>query len=630
VVLIAVILGLILYNPTQAIPFQERDWILITDFENQTGDEVFDRALDTAITVSLKQSRYANVFPRSRLKDTFRRMGREMPEKLDIETASEVAQREGLKAVIVPSISSIGNSYSISASILDPSTQVSHKTESVQTDGMERVLEAVDDLAEKIRRDLGESLREIRDQRVSLARATTSSLEALKKFSEAEIFWNSGKYPEARELWREAVALDPEFAWAHSSLGRCYYYFNDQPQGDIHFEKALSLLDRLTEREKLWIMSRIESTRGNRVEAVKHFRIYLSRYPDDRSGWHNMGYNYMRSGQYDEALEAYRKALEIDPFHASSFFNIATCHNAKGENQPAVDNYLRAFELRPDRLTYEILNHEFGQVYVRMGEFQKAREVFEKMLSQENWKKARGHRSLALMEMYRGRYDTAVAHLKEGILLQGSPEVLSELRDRLFLAAGYHVMGMMPAFREELDRAVALRTKRYIDPRFLQFAQKLYARQNLKDESKALFAEMAEKMDEERPYYRSIFNLCRGEIALADKKYDEAINHFNLAYRDRKTNYVLESIAYAHYKKGDMDEAISKYEQLIKIHRTGSEGQEYWIRSHYLLGRLYEERGERAKAIQHYEDFLNIWIEADDDIPMLIDAKKRLAGLKGD
>jgi serine/threonine protein kinase/tetratricopeptide (TPR) repeat protein len=630
VILAAVMVGLILFYPTQAIPFQERDWILITDFENLTGDEVFDRTLDTAITVSLQQSRYANVFPRSRLNEVFGRMEREIPEKLDIETASEVAQREGIEAVIVPGITRIGNSYSISASILDPVTQVSHLTESIQTEGIENVLEAVDDLAEAIRRGLGESLSEIRNQRVSLIKATTSSLEALKKFSEAGFFWNSGKYPEARELWKEAVELDPEFAWAHSSLGRCYYFFNDQQKGEIHFEKALGFLDRLTERERLWITAQIEATRRNRAEAIKHFRIYLARYPDDRTGWYNMGNSLMFSGQHEEALEAYRKALEIDPLHASSLFNIATCYNIMGENQPAVDHYLKAFELRPDQMTHQYLNHEFGQVYVRMGEFEKAREVFEQMLSKEHWKKARGHRSLALMHTYRGQYDAAVEHLKEAILLNlDSTEVLSELRDRLFLAAAYRVKGLLPASREELERAVALRTKRYIDPTYLQIAQKLYARQNLKSESRALFAAMAENMEETTPFFQTIFHLCRGEIALADEKYDEALNHFNSAYKVREDNYVLESIAYAHYKKGDIDKAISNYERLVNRHSTGSESQEYWIESHYLLGRLYEERGDRAHAIQHFEDFLDLWKEADTDIPLLIDARKRLAGLKG-
>jgi len=462
---ICILIGLILFYPTNAVLFQERDWILITDFENQTGDEVYDRSLDTAMTVSLQQSRYVNVFPRARVKETFQRMKREMPEKLDIELGSEVAQREGIKALVACSISSSGDIYYLSARIIDPETQVALKTEATQSQGKEKVLEAVDDLAEEIRKDLGESLKEIRHQRVYLARATTSSLEALKKFSEAQWFWNAGKYPEARELWKEAVALDPEFAWAHACLGRCYYYFNDRQTGEAHFERALSLLDRLTEREKLWIIPQIESTRRNREEAARRYGIYLSRFPDDRTGWFNLGYNYMMNKQYDDALKAFKKALEIDPQHGSSIVNIAMCYNSMGENQLAVDYYQKAFELNPESLTQAYLNHEFGQVYIRMGEFQKAQEVFEEMMSKENWRKARGHRSLALMHMYRGQYNVAMEHLKDGILLnQAANEVLSELRDRLFLAAAYLVKGMKDSFRKEIDAAVALRTKRRIDP----------------------------------------------------------------------------------------------------------------------------------------------------------------------
>jgi serine/threonine protein kinase/tetratricopeptide (TPR) repeat protein len=629
-VCLCVLAGLVLFYPAKTVPFQERDWILITDFENQTGEEVYDRSLDTAMTVSLQQSRYVNVFPRARVKETFQRMKREMPEKLDIELGSEVALREGIKAVVACSINSIGDVYYLSARIIDPNTQMALKTEAVQSQGKENILGAVDGLSERIRRDLGESLKEIRHERVYLAKATTSSLEALKKFSEGQWFWNIGKYPEARELWKEAVALDPEFAWAHVSLGRCYYFFNDQQTGEVHFKKALSLLDRLTEREKLWIVPQIESTRRNREEAARRYGIYLSHFPDDRSGWFNLGYNYMMNQQYDEALKAFKKALEIDPQHAGSIVNIATCYNGMGENQLAVDYYLKAFELNPESLTQAYLNHEFGQVYVRMGEYRKAQDVFEKMLGKENWRKARGHRSLALMYMYRGQYDLAMEHLQDCILLnQAAKEVLSELRDRLFLAAAYLVKGRKDDFRKEIEAAVALRAKRRIDPWFLQIALKLYARNGLVAESKALYKEMAENMDENQIVNRMLLELCRGEIALAEGNFDDAINLFELAYRQREDNYVLESIAFAHLQKGDINKAVSHYEQLIGRHRTGGEDQEYWIQTHYRLGRICEEIGDKAKAVRYYEDFLNIWKEADADIPMLIDAEKRLASLKG-
>ena len=123
VVIAAAIIGLILWHPWKAgetVPFSERDWILITDFKNQTGDEIFDQSLNTALTVNIQQSKYVNVFPRARVNQTLQRMGKEAVESLNEELGSEVAQREGIKALISCSINQVEDTYTLTASIIDP------------------------------------------------------------------------------------------------------------------------------------------------------------------------------------------------------------------------------------------------------------------------------------------------------------------------------------------------------------------------------------------------------------------------------------------------------------------------------------------------------------------------------
>jgi serine/threonine protein kinase/tetratricopeptide (TPR) repeat protein len=630
VVIIVAIIGLVLWSPWKAgktIPFSERDWILITDFKNLTGDEIFDYSLNTALTVNLQQSRYVNVFPRARVKETLQRMEREVVDSLDEELGSEVAQREGIKALVACSISQVGDVYTLTASIVNPNTQVTLKTEASQAIGKDKVLEALDDLAGKIRKDLGESLKDIQEERVYLPKATTSSLEALKNYVEADRARGSNRGDEAVALLEKALELDPDFALAHAELGSIYYWAGNREKGEKHFTKAMGLLDRLTEREKLWIQAIVPAYRGNRDEAATKYKIYLRKYPDDSGGWHNLGHNYLMLKRFDEAIDAFTRVLEIYPHSWSSYVNIATCYGGMGMHQKAIENYLEASKINPKFLMVRNLNSEFAFEYVAIGELQKAQEVLEKMLTGEDWQKAVGHRHLALLDMYQGKFSGAIDHLKEAILLDNTLNYsLSELRNRLYLATALKTKGMMDAFQRELDAVSGLLGKTYVEPWWLQLYGKIYVRIGELKKAERLLNELSIKMNKENRNDRAAFNILKGEIELARGKHNEAIALFETAYKLRDDNYVLESLAFAYLRSGDLEKAMEKYKHLVSRKMFGWEAQEYWIRAHYQLGKIHEEKGETEKAIQYYQRFLDIWKDADSGIPEVEEARERLAG----
>ena len=166
------------------LAFNERDWIVITDFENLTGDAVFDRSLRAAFEVGIAQSQFVNVFPPGRIQGTLRRMQKPAVDRLDEPLASEIAAREGVRAVFAGSIAQVGEVYSLTARVIDPHSRQAVLTESVQASGKNEVLPALDRLATRVRRSLGESLAGISRQRVPLPNATTSSLEALKMYAD--------------------------------------------------------------------------------------------------------------------------------------------------------------------------------------------------------------------------------------------------------------------------------------------------------------------------------------------------------------------------------------------------------------------------------------------------------------
>ena len=161
---------------------------------------------------------------------------------------------------------------------------------------------ALDTLATRIRRQLGESLKGMSSQGVALPQATTASLGALKLYADS---FRAGRTQDWDEFLRQAIALDPDFALAHAELGLHYFFTADKEyriQGEQHVQKALALVERLTPKERLLIAALAEESRGNRERAVDAYRTYLGRSPDDSRGWFRLGWTQMASlGQFARA-----------------------------------------------------------------------------------------------------------------------------------------------------------------------------------------------------------------------------------------------------------------------------------------------------------------------------------------
>jgi tetratricopeptide (TPR) repeat protein len=443
--------------PKTALAFHARDWILVTDFDNRTGDPVFDRSLRTALIVGIQQSSYLNVVSDARIQQTLERMRRRKTENLTENLASEVAVRNAVKGLLVCGISKIGDVYSLTARLVDPMTRATASTHSVQAKGKDAVLPALDTLARRVRESLGESLSRLPGRVMTLPLATTSSLEALKAYADATTA--SVAYDrKGFSLMQQAVELDPDFALAHVQLGQAYYIRGAGAIGEQHFKKALGLLDRLTLRERLWVQAVVEDWRGEREQAVERYNLYLAQYPDDSGAWFRLGWTQMATlHQYQPAIESFGKVLKLDAGNSAAYINLATCYSGLGKYREAIPIYDKAFELHPEHLQDAEINHEYGFVLVRLENIAKARATFESMLKLGDVEKARGHRSLALLDMYQGRYHSAVAHLREAVLLNKAAGAKnSELRDRLYVAAALHTLGQDREGIAELNQAERL------------------------------------------------------------------------------------------------------------------------------------------------------------------------------
>ena len=304
--------------------FEERAWIIVAEFEAPEEEADVALAARTALTLDLEQSKFVNVRGRNQLEPVLRRMGLPDTTRLDERLALEVAEREGIAAVLAASISPLGDDYVLGARVLQPGTGDDLIVVSAAV-GSDRLLEGVQTLSREVRSRLGEERSAIQQSR-PLPEVTTRSLDALKAYARAVEANESADFPRAAELAEDAIRFDSTFAMAYrlasvanSNMGRISRSISYAGQAYEHRE-------RLTERERLFLEARYQSmVLGDPRQAVATYERVLADYPDDSWALTNMGVlagNWLGDGE--RAYNAYLKALSLDPYSSIAYNNIVS------------------------------------------------------------------------------------------------------------------------------------------------------------------------------------------------------------------------------------------------------------------------------------------------------------------
>jgi tetratricopeptide (TPR) repeat protein len=313
VIVVLAVLVIFIFSSGSTLPFSRRDWIVITDFDNLTGNPDFDKSLYTAFSISINQSKYINVFPKSRMIETLARMEIKDPTFVDEKTGKEIAIREGIGLYIVPGISEVGNRYAITGKIMETKSGNLLKSEILYTETQDEILSGIDKLARKIRQDLGESRYNIAMMDKPLAEVTTSSLEALKLYSLGHDRQGMADFKGARDYFERALKIDSGFTAARASLGTINIEKFDPVIGRELLSQAVKNVDNLTEKEKLGILAfnaaRVEN---DLPKAIEYTKTRIDLYPDDPVAHNNLGWYYWNSGDLEEAVKEYKEVIRID------------------------------------------------------------------------------------------------------------------------------------------------------------------------------------------------------------------------------------------------------------------------------------------------------------------------------
>jgi Flp pilus assembly protein TadD len=302
----------------------EQDTIVLADFVNTTGEPVFDGALKVALAVALEQSPFLKVFPDNRVRDTLRLMQRPADEPISQAIAREVARRERLKALLSGSIAKLGSHYVLALEAINAETGEVLAREQIEVSAKEQVLASLGSATSKLREKLGESLAVIERFDVPLAQATTGSLEALHAYSLALDAGRMVPRLEGVPHLHRALELDPNFAMAHALLSGVYANNGRSVEAPAFSRKAFDLRDRVSERERFFISWRYYIDAEQAWDkALDLGQSWTTTYPREAFAFNSLGMSFAAFGQHEQAVAAFRQAIQIDERFVPPYGNLA-------------------------------------------------------------------------------------------------------------------------------------------------------------------------------------------------------------------------------------------------------------------------------------------------------------------
>jgi DNA-binding winged helix-turn-helix (wHTH) protein/tetratricopeptide (TPR) repeat protein len=320
----------------------EKDTIVVADFENRTGDPVFDDTLKQALAVDLDQSPFLNVVSDRKISEGLKLMSRDPGQRLTGEIARELCQRVSSNALLQGSIANLGSQYLVVLAVTNCATGDTMASEQVRAESKEKILPAVDNAASSLRRKLGESLTSIERYATPVEQATTPSLAALQAYGEGVKTWGIKGNQAAIPLYKRALELDSNFAMAYAHLGQAYENLGVDALATENLNTAFRLRDRVSEREKFYIDSRYyDIVTGEDEKAVRVLEQWRQVYPRESGPARTLAIHYRQFGRYEDALREAREAVRLEPVEAnySDLVFISLKLNRLDEAQAALNEW---------------------------------------------------------------------------------------------------------------------------------------------------------------------------------------------------------------------------------------------------------------------------------------------------
>lgn len=345
-VLLAVSAAWWLLRPQPAIAFAERDWIVLGDLRNLTGNALLDDSMQQAFRISLEQSRYVNVLSDLKVRDTLQRMQRDPTLGMDRAAATEVAVRDGARAVVLPSIMEVNGKLRVAVEVVDPRTGTTVYSEYADGQGLDSALRSTDQVVAALRSRLGETLQDVSRTSAPLPQVATGNLDALHAYATGMKAYGDRRFSDSMTYFEQAARFDPSFAFAYVGQMRVFYGRGDNTNSRKMLDKAISLKGRLAPRDALYLDAWGAELNGLGVsESAAKWKLLADLYPDYDGAHANRAFALFSMGYYAESeAAASRAAVSQNPLFSIALQQKARAQLARGQ----VSASLRSFQTAAD------------------------------------------------------------------------------------------------------------------------------------------------------------------------------------------------------------------------------------------------------------------------------------------
>jgi tetratricopeptide (TPR) repeat protein len=623
---------------------------------NETDENELN-GLSGMLITALEQSRRLSVLTRSRMFDILKRLGNAEIDRIDEAMGRQICNQANVNNLAIASIRKFGRVYTIDFKVLDVKENEYLFTTSVQGEGQESVPSMIDRLSDRTRKGLKEKSADIKVASRKVAEVTTPNLEAYQHFFKGEECINKLEFDEACDEFNKAIALDSTFGLAYYRLAYAIsWMIGDEHLAREPIQKALSLIDRIPEKERYMVRAEHAQIEGGFEAGIAILKEMEEIYPDDKEMIYNIGDWHYHAVNFNESIKYLNKVLAVDSTHIRTLQHLCWVYQDSEQYDKLLPYAIRYVAVSPSEESYDLLSVAYaatGDAETGLKTLRKARESFPN----------RYYLTKIIADLYASQeqYDDAETELKTLIEKDKAVEIQQYGYSRLFRF--YPYMGKYRAALQALDKKITFHwhMKDTTMASFYQLYKGLFIIRGWNDVDRAWKeAEKTFQFQDRIDYVNYwvvlgiIYFYC-GEYALADSIsrdsrvdfwHQTTLSLIHKAKREcaRAESYadsvfqtgltaskilVLYHLAECYYENDEPDKALESLVRLQNYHEnTYGYSAVYFPKSIYLIGKIYEKKGNRRLALENYEKFLDLWKDADEDLPEPHDARARLARLK--